>query len=270
MWNPLTGKIKNVIEDPMKNEITALTLDKNMKRVFLGDNTGQIKCFNIKNGKLLKSLTSHDQEINMIIHNLTLNKVVSCSVDNMVKIHDDTELLETAVIKTINIYGNQLKCITIMELNNKRIDDEEVVEDINRLVLGLSNGVIKFYDIEHFRYDSDIITDVATQNDDTTCFHVFKEYPVVFSCHNSGSCKLMWTPPILYKFQYFYSFKNVDLKNLTNYIPVTCLDFDIVNMRMFCGDQLGVIKCYSFKEIFNILEDFLKNKNEKQCTIIIN
>ncbi len=64
MWNPLTGKIKNVFEDPMKNEITALTLDRNMKRTFLGDNTGQIKCFNMKNGKFLKSLTSHSLEIN--------------------------------------------------------------------------------------------------------------------------------------------------------------------------------------------------------------
>ena len=87
MWNPLTGKIKNVFEDPMKNEITALTLDRNMKRTFLGDNTGQIKCFNMKNGKFLKSLTSHSLEINMLIHSLSLNIVVSCSVDNLSLIH---------------------------------------------------------------------------------------------------------------------------------------------------------------------------------------
>ena len=270
MWNPLTGKIKNIIEDPMKNEITALTLDRNMKRAFLGDNTGQIKCFNIKNGKFIKSLTSHNQEINMLIHNLTLNIVVSCSVDNVVKIHDDTELLETAVIKIINIYGNQLKCITIMELNNKRLHDEqEPLEDINRLVFGLSNGLIKFYDIEHFRYDSDIITDVASLTDDTTCIYSFTEYPVVFSCHNSGACKFMWTPPSIDKFNNFYSFKNIDIKNETNYIPVTCLDFDHEKMRMFCGDQLGVIKCYSFIEIFKIIDDYMINNDSKHCIKII-
>jgi WD40 repeat protein len=264
MWNPLTGKIKNVFEDPMKNEITALTLDRNMKRTFLGDNTGQIKCFNMKNGKFLKSLTSHSLEINMLIHSLSLNIVVSCSVDNVVKIHDDTELLETSVIKVINIYGNQVKCISIMELMYQGENEEE---DVSRLVFGLSNGVIKFYDIEHFRYDSDIITDVANLNDDATCIHVFNNHPVVFSCHNTGTCKFMWTPPSVSKFRDFYSFKNVDAKNATNYVPVTCLDFDQVNQRMFCGDQLGVIKCYSFNEIFSIIEEFNINKDEKLCKI---
>ena len=75
----------------------------------------------------------------------------------------------------------------------------------------------------------------------------------------------MWTPPSPFKFRDFYSFKNVDAKNATNYVPVTCLDFDQGNQRMFCGDQLGVIKCYSFKEIFSIIEEFNLNKDEKLC-----
>ena len=266
LWNPLTGKVKNIIEDPMKNEITALTLDKMMKRAFLGDNTGQIKCFNMKNGKFLKNLTSHKLEINILIHNLSLNIVVSCSVDNVVKIHDDTELLDTKVIKTINIFGNQLKCISIMEMNNEIQQEEgEVSNNINRIVFGLSTGLIKFYDIEHFRYDSDIISDSANLNDDSTCLYVFREYPVVFSCHNSGTCKFMWTPPSILKFNKFYSFKNLDLKDNTNYIPVTCLDFDQKNLRMFCGDQLGIINCYSFKEIFTIIHEYMLNKDDSQC-----
>ena len=264
MWNPLTGKIKNVIEDPMKNEITALALDRNMKRAFLGDNTGQIKCFNMKNGKFLKNLTSHSLEINMLLHNLSLNMVISCSVDNVIKIHDDTELLETAVIKSINIYGNQVKSISIMELVYKEKEEEEE-DTITRLVFGLSNGLIKFYDIDHFRYDSDIITDVNTLNDETTCLFLFTHLPVVFSCHTSGNCKFMWTPPNENKFTNFYSFQNIDEKNSTNFVPVTCLDFDPQTNKMFCGDQLGVIRCYSFKEIFSIIEDYRKNNNEKQC-----
>lgn len=83
----------------MNNEITALTIDKNIKRAFLGDNTGHIKNFNMKNGKLLKELESHNVEINMLSHSLALNIVVSCSIDNIIKIHDDTELNESEVKK---------------------------------------------------------------------------------------------------------------------------------------------------------------------------
>ena len=35
----------------MNNEITALTIDVNMKRAFLGDNTGHLKNLNMKKGK---------------------------------------------------------------------------------------------------------------------------------------------------------------------------------------------------------------------------
>ncbi len=53
IWNIFTEKLNKVYEDPMNNEITALTIDINMKRAFLNDNTGHIKSLNMKNMKLL-------------------------------------------------------------------------------------------------------------------------------------------------------------------------------------------------------------------------
>ena len=51
MLNIFIGKLYQIYEDPMNNEITALTIDVNMKRAFLGDNTGHLKNLNMKNGK---------------------------------------------------------------------------------------------------------------------------------------------------------------------------------------------------------------------------
>lgn len=260
MWNPLTGKMKNAYEDPMKNEITAIALDKNMKRVFLGDNTGKIKCFNMKNGKFLKDLTPHKLEVNMLVHSLSLNKVVSCSVDNLIMIHDDTELMETTLIKEIKIYSFQVKCIMLMELTLK---DDDI---LNRLVIGLSNGLIKFYDIDHFRYDSDIINESKDQVDEVNCLYVFNDHPVVFSGHSKGNCKFMWTPPSPQKFNYFLTFPRKDEELTTKYTPLTSLDYDQENKRMFCGDQLGVIKCYCFKNIFSILDDLKENPVEDKLS----
>jgi hypothetical protein len=242
MWNPFTGKIKKVYEDPMQNEITALTIDRNMKRSFLGDNMGKIKCFNMKNGKYLKDLTPHELEINMLVHSLELNIVVSCSVDNVIKIHDDKELMDTVMIKELKVIGNQVKSIAIMD-------------NLKRLVLGLSNGIIKFYDIEHFRYDSDLHSEANSSNDEVTCLFPFNDYELVFSGHSSGLCKFMVTPPNTLKFNNFLEFINIDEKDEKNYLPITCMDFDYENKKMYCGDQRGVIKCFSLKALFDLIDE---------------
>ena len=247
MWNIFTGKLKKVYEDPMNNEITALAIDVNMKRAFLGDNTGHIKNFNMKNGKLLKELESHSVEINILAHSLLLNIVVSCSIDNIIKIHDDSELTESEVKKELFIQNGQVKCIAICE-------------KYSRLAIGLSTGLIKFYDIEHYRYDSDLQTDEAHKenlNDEVTCLAPLQETDILFAAYVSGDCKFMIIPPSQLKFEIISTFYNshLDLKDNKVYsIPVLCCDYDIERKLMFTGDQVGYIKCYSILSIFDFYE----------------
>ena len=83
----------------MGGEVTSIVVDRNVKRGFLGDNTGKIRNINLKNGQIIKDLTSHSTEIKFLCHSMSLNIVASCSIDNIIKIHNDSELLETEVIK---------------------------------------------------------------------------------------------------------------------------------------------------------------------------
>ena len=257
MWNIFTGKLNKVYEDPVNNEITALTIDVNMKRAFLGDNTGHIKNLNMKNGKLLKELEPHSVEINMLAHSLALNIVVSCSIDNVIKIHDDSELTESEVKKELFIQNGQIKCIAICE-------------KYARLAIGLSTGLIKFYDIEHFRYDSDIHSDdpnIKNFNDEVTCLAPLQGTEIIFSGNSSGDCKFMVIPPSQLKFEEISSFYNshLDLKDNKVYnIPVTCCDYDMERKLMFTGDQVGYIKCYDIKPIFDFCET--DEKISKQFT----
>ena len=247
MWNIFTGKLNKVYEDPMNNEITALTIDINMKRAFLGDNTGHIKNLNMKNGKLLKELEPHLVEINMLAHSLALNIVVSCSIDNVIKIHDDSELTESEVKKELFIQNGQIKCIAICE-------------KYARLAIGLSTGLIKFYDIEHFRYDSDIHSDdpnIKNFNDEVTCLAPLQGTEIIFTGNASGGCKFMVIPPSQLKFEEISSFYNSHLDpkdNKVYNIPVTCCDYDMERKLMFTGDQVGYIKCYDIKPIFDFCE----------------
>ena len=84
-------------------EITCFCFDKDMKRLFLGDNNGRIKNFNLSNGTFIKEFSQHNKDVVNIMFVTKLNMVVSISSDQMIKFHTDEELLETNVIKEIII-----------------------------------------------------------------------------------------------------------------------------------------------------------------------
>ena len=274
IWNIFTGKLKQIYEDPMNNEITALAIDKNMKRAFLGDNSGKIKNFNMKNGKLLKELEPHNCEISMIVHSLHLNIVISCSNDNVIKIHDDTELTESEVKKELIING-QIKAIVICD-------------KFARLAIGLASGLIRFYDIEHLRYDSDLRTDSdkkETSDEVTSLAHV-ENTEIIFASHLSGKCEFIVGPPSAMKFYEITSFTNYDNSNtLSTYedptlnstpihrirgIPVTFTEFDFEHKLMFTGDQLGYLKCYDLTELYKMIDygrQHLRNENDPLITL---
>ena len=250
IWNILTGKLKNILDDIMSAEITAVAVDRNVKRGFIGDNTGKIKNINLKNGLLLKDLHSHNNEINFIAHSMLLNIVVSCSIDNVIKIHDDKELLETEVIKEISINQFQVKGICI-------------VERFKRLAIGLNNGVVKFYDIEHFHFDSDLTENNVSSEEVSFLFYV-EQTELVLVCLANGVCKFLVAPPSTYKFNTIFEFNN------GNSIAITFVEFDRVRHRIFIGDLLGNVKCYSVENIYEIVSQIMndESRNFENETII--
>jgi len=248
LWNPFTGKVKKVFDDPMGNEITALSLDKNIKRIFIGDNTGAIKCFNMKNGICLKNITSHDNEISIMLHSLSLGLLVTCSIDNTIKIHEDIDIFETSVLKEIKIAQNQVNSIAL-------------IEKFKRIAIGFSTGIVKYYDIEHFRYDSDLNSDNLIFNDEITNLYYFYNTDILLSNHCSGLNKITFIPPHSLKFNVVYDFYNCDIKDYNNHIPITCVDFDYANKRLFTGDQLGILSCWNLKEFFDVYENYCINNH---------
>ena len=76
----LTGKVRIVYDNLMENgEITCFCFDKDMKRLFLGDNNGRIKNFNLSNGTFIKEFSQHNKDVVIIMFLIKLNMVVSIS-----------------------------------------------------------------------------------------------------------------------------------------------------------------------------------------------
>ena len=151
IWNIFTGKVKKTYDDLMKgNEITAFTCDKQMKRFYLGDNSGHIKGFNMSTGDFLKDFFQHENEIVNVIHSAKYELLITCSSDLCIKFQDDKELLNTELIKEIyarpgNIlyYGNDY----ILKLRITILDEKNGI-----LMIGLSNGDILHYDVGHYKF----------------------------------------------------------------------------------------------------------------------
>ena len=248
IWNILTGKVKQIYDDPMGNEITALIVDKNVKRGFIGDNTGKIKNINLKTGNAIKDLISHSTEIKFLCHSMLLNIVVSCSIDNTIKIHNDTDLVETELIKELTVAQFQIRAICI-------------VERFSRLAIGLSNGVVKFYDIEHFHYDSDLTSENIYIKDEVSALASVNGVELVLCCYSKGLCKFMVTPPSTAKFAVVYEFSNKTSSSFP--VAVISIEFDEQGGRLFLGDALGYITCIDISQLYTTINSISLNEKRK-------
>ena len=254
-WHLLTGKVVQIYDDPMGAEMTAIAVDKPCKRAYMGDNTGKLRNINLKNGTLLKELEPHNTEIKFLIHSMELNLIATCSIDNVIKIHDDHELLESEVIKELKIPDFNVRALCL-------------INRFSRLGIGLSNGVVKFYDIEHFHYDSDLESDSSQFTDEVSAIDQIEEIELVLCCYSSGLCKFIVTPPSTAKFNSIYQFNN---SKEGFPVSISCLEFDTNLHHVFIGDMLGNINCYDISSIYEIMEEITtkeEGRNFENETII--
>ena len=243
----LTDKVTQIYDDQMGAKMTAIAIDKPCKKAYLRDNKDKLPNINLKNGTVLKDLEPHNTEIKFLIHNIELNLIVTCSIDNVIKIHDDHELLESDVIKELKIPDFNVRALCL-------------INRFSRLGIGLSNGVVKFYDIEHFHFDSDLETDSSNFTDEVSCLDQVEEIELVLCCYSSGLCKFIVTPPSTAKFNTIYQFNNSEKGKPTS---ITCLEFDNNLHHVFIGDNLGNVSCYDISQIYDIMEKIQQDEEER-------
>lgn len=90
LWDVFTGTVKAVVPIDCKGSVTALSMDRFDRRVLVGSETGEMVVLNA--GCLahtLKTLTSHAGEVTQIAS--VPDKIVTCSTDKVIFIHDDTD-----------------------------------------------------------------------------------------------------------------------------------------------------------------------------------
>ena len=240
VWNLFNGKVKKVYEDPMNSEITAYAFDQCKKRVYIGDTSGKIKNFNMNNGNFLKDFESHNKEIVSLIYSDKLEMLISFSPDFILKFHEDKELLETSLLKELNL----------LQMNVKSIN---AAEHQRRLLLGSSTGQVKFYDYEHLRFDSECENaedDKKYNNDEVVRMCPLGHMDVAFVTHDSGRARFMIIPPCGLKNNTFCHITNILHKDDMD-IPSCMISYtyDEERYMLYIGDIFGYVNCFDIKPI---------------------
>ena len=127
-------------------------------------------------------------------------KLRNINLKNGTIIHDDHELLESDVINELKIPDFNVRALCL-------------INRFSRLGIGLSNEVVKFYDIEYFHFDSDLENDSSNFTDEVSCLDQVEKIELVLCCYSSGLCKFILTLPSTAKFNTIYQFNNSEKVN---------------------------------------------------------
>ncbi len=255
IWNILNGKVKKnfvVFNEESNSEIICFTNDKKYKKIFLGDNYGKISCINLFTGITIKKFYTKEEKDIINLNFSNKNNYLIAQNSNKIFIFNDNDLATNELLKEIEL--------KIMNIKTFYVDDL-----INRLVLGLNNGKIKFMELEHYKTDGDDESNKNNKysnyynNDIINIMSLFNDlniknvlFDIILISYYNGRNKFIITPPSIMKFNCLYEFM-LDEKKDNKIISST---IDILNKLLFCGDQYGYIYCFH-------LDDFFELKNNE-------
>ena len=112
--------------------------------MIIGDSNGETAVYNCLNGALIKKLPKHSAEVIRIAHivsykNPNMSYFVTASMDNTIKISDDSKINESDLIRLIQMQDVLVSSI-LFDPENKVI------------VTGTNNGMIAFIELDTGKY----------------------------------------------------------------------------------------------------------------------
>ena len=268
MWNIFTGKMKRSYDDLMKgNEITAFTCDSQMKRFYLGDNLGKVKCFNLSTGDFIKEFNSHEDEIVNVIRSTKNELVISCSSDLCIKFQEDKELLTTDLLKEIYARpGNFYQLNYKLKLNVAVLDESNSI-----LTIGLSNGNIIYYDAAHLKF-------FLNQNEEEDS-RTRRQSPIINICDidfiyfifvaygNGDKFFIAKVKNKLYHYLADEKFGNF-IDNSDKYIYektiILSSSFNYESYSLVTGDNFGILCCYDLKPLYDFMKININLTSEEE------
>ena len=193
----MTGKLKKVfidlMDDKIPGELTSLYYGSKCRKIYIGDNVGNLRLFNMKNGDLLKRVRNEKEEFDMQDkflkrQNLIKKKEIN-EVSNIIYLEEEKLLITASWDSTIKIYNEnddqETVLIRIMSGGHKDSDISALAfsNNLGLLASGSHNGIITLWEFEFGRLEAIFLG----HNGDITCLKFADPYPILISSSSDGS-----------------------------------------------------------------------------------
>ena len=264
LWNIFNGRLFRVYEEFLANsnvEIVCFCTDEMINRLYIGDNFGRIVCLNLNYGNIIKNFISHKKEVISLHYFDKNNLLISLGIDNIIKIHSESGSKENEIKKEIY-------------LDNFNISTLNLSFEYCHLIIGTTQGEVKYFDISHLKLESFIIdSDYKNRfkNDSIISTLVLDEYPLCLICHESGRNIFEIIPPHPYKYTFFGEFVNThifeELEGIKKNSKIISLSADKKKGILYFGDLQGYINCYSIKNLLDLFDKGFFDLDQKDIKL---
>ena len=141
-----------VLKNVFDSDITCMALDKNHRKLIVGDHLGKVKVFDVLSGVMTNELDGHDPqdgEISFIGYGDDDNTIITCGWDRMIKIHSD-EKVELKDPKE-NVLRGKKNC------HKKDIICGDYSHNLGLLATGSRDNTVRVWDYEKVKLEDELI-----------------------------------------------------------------------------------------------------------------
>ena len=197
---------------------------------------------------MMKQLTPHQNaevvDLKFIVSK-ECNVIISSGTDNIIRFHEDKDLMTSLVLKIIKtpFSDNELQTIQTTQFE----------PTFKYLIASFDRGTLRAYDIDTGRRDRKwTINEFNPESDNgyISCLMDLPDVPFFLSGDEQGMIYMWSTPPVIDKYNIFHSFLHVDhdQNNDTGCQP-TCLEWNPEKYYLCVGDEHGCVAVYSYAPI---------------------
>ncbi len=197
LYDALTGKLKKVMnfsqEDQIQSELTNFGFGGRQRKIFISDNTGMIKLYNLRDGEYLKSVNNLGELKRNDFESKAMHipKKENTEVNCLLFFHKRSLLVTGLSDSTIRIYdesnpdSNQSELLKVLSGGHRDSDVTavEVNEEMNLVISGSANGMMTVWSLETGQFFD---TCLAHSSDIISIKSVFK-YALVVSVSLDGT-----------------------------------------------------------------------------------
>lgn len=203
----------------------------------------------------MKTLSKHKNEIISITHSEQLEYIISASIDNEIKIHDDRELADSDLLRTLEV-GNYH--ITTLTFNH----------DYGKIIVGGNNGTIGLFEAATGKGNEEFSDSSVTTGEEIACIEYIEGHSCIIYANNMGMVKVVGLPPLVIKHSKLCEFQNtseVVEEGETKLKPmgVAEISFCKENNKLYIADEKYMVKCYDIMVLLEIIKNKLANTQDK-------